>query len=82
MFPLENGGAVIDTPGMREFTLWNVSEDGLAGWFPEMGPYLGKCQFRSDCQHEREPGCAVRKAVSAGKIDSRRYDSYLKLLKE
>jgi ribosome biogenesis GTPase len=82
MFPLDTGGAVVDTPGMREFILWNIPEHGLAGLFPEMRPYLGKCQFRSNCLHEHEPGCAVRKAVVAEKIDPRRYQSYVKLLHE
>ena len=80
MFPLENGGAVVDTPGMREFSLWNVHEYGLANLFPEMRSYLGKCQFKSNCQHEHEPGCAVQKAVQNGKIHPHRYESYLKLL--
>ena len=82
MFPLDTGGAVVDTPGMREFSLWNVDEDGLAGLFPEMRPFLGGCQFQSNCEHEHEPGCAIRKSVTAGKIHPRRYQSYLKLLHE
>lgn len=82
MFEIEQGGAVVDTPGMREFSLWNVSEDGLAGLFPEMRPLLGRCQFQSNCMHEHEPGCAIRKAVNMGKITERRYESYLKLLHE
>jgi ribosome biogenesis GTPase / thiamine phosphate phosphatase len=82
MFPLEAGGAVVDTPGMREFTLWNIHEDGLAALFPEMRPFIGRCQFKSNCQHEHEPGCAIRKAVTAGHIDPNRYQSYLKLLHE
>ncbi len=82
MFPLDTGGAVVDTPGMREFTLWNIHEDGLAALFPEMRPYLGGCQFQSNCQHEHEPGCAIRAAVNAGAIFPQRYHSYLKLLQE
>jgi len=82
MFALETGGAVVDTPGMREFSLWNVHEDGLAALFPEMRPFIGSCQFQSNCQHEHEPGCEIRKAVNAGKINPRRYQSYLKLLHE
>ena len=82
MFPLMGGGGVIDTPGMRTFALWDVRQDDMAYFFREMRPYLGRCQFQSDCMHENEPGCAIRKAVHVGKIDSRRYESYLKLLKE
>jgi len=82
MFPLDTGGAVVDTPGMREFSLWDVDEDGLAGLFPEMRPFIGRCQFQSNCTHNHEPGCAIRKAVTAGHIHPRRYQSYLKLLQE
>ena len=82
MFSLTGGGAVVDTPGMREFTLWDVDEGGLAALFPEMRPYIGRCQFQSNCLHDHEPGCAIRQAVAAGKIDRRRYDSYLKISRE
>lgn len=82
MFALDQGGAVVDTPGMREFSLWQVDEYGLARLFPEMRPYLGGCQFQSNCLHEHEPGCAIRKAVTQGHIDPRRYQSYLKFLEE
>ena len=82
MFPLDAGGAVVDTPGMREFTLWNIHEDGLAALFPEIRQFIGRCQFKSNCLHEHEPNCAVRKAVQAGKVSPRRYESYLKLLSE
>ncbi len=82
MFPLNGGGAVVDTPGMRTYTLWEVSADRLAEMFVEMRPYIGRCQFQSNCRHEHEPGCAIRKAVNAGKITPQRYQSYLKLLHE
>jgi len=82
MFPLDNGGGVIDTPGMRTFALWDVRDDELAYFFREMRPYLGKCQFQSNCSHQEEPGCAVRQAVQRGEIDALRYQSYIKLLNE
>jgi ribosome biogenesis GTPase len=82
MFPMEFGGAIVDTPGMREFALWDVEEDDLAFYFPEMRPYIGRCKFGMDCQHDEEPGCALRKAVVAGKINPRRYQSYLSLKAE
>lgn len=82
LFPLIGGGGVIDTPGMRSFALWDVRQDELAFFFREMRPFLGRCQFQSNCMHEREPGCAIRKAVHAGQIDPRRYESYCKLLRE
>ena len=79
MFPLAIGGAVIDTPGMREFGLWVVDGDDLALRFPEMRPYVGRCKFGLDCQHDEEPGCALRKAVMAGEVSPRRYRSYMRL---
>jgi ribosome biogenesis GTPase len=82
MFPLDFGGAIIDTPGMREFGLWEIVEQDLAFYFPEMRPYLGRCKFGLDCQHDEEPGCALRKAVMAGKVNPRRYQSYMRLKAE
>ncbi|MDI6694786.1 MAG: ribosome small subunit-dependent GTPase A [Anaerolineales bacterium] len=79
MFSLDMGGALIDTPGMREFGLWGIENDDLALLFPEMRPYVGRCKFGLDCQHDEEPGCAIRKAVLAGHIPPRRYQSYLTL---
>ena len=78
-FPLEDGGAIIDTPGVREFGLWDVDQDDLAWFFPEMRPFLGGCKFGLDCGHDEEPGCAVRQAVMAGSISPRRWQSYLRL---
>ena len=85
MFPLESGGSVVDTPGMREFGLWKVRGnhnghfDDLALLFPEMRPLVGLCKFGLDCSHAHEPDCAIQDAVSAGEISQRRYQSYLKL---
>jgi ribosome biogenesis GTPase / thiamine phosphate phosphatase len=81
MFPLKSGGAIVDTPGTREFGLWNF-EDDLALLFREMQPLVGKCRFGLDCQHNEEPGCAIRKAVMDGRISPRRYHSYLQLNQE
>ena len=82
LFPLEQGGAIIDTPGVREFGLWDVDPETLDECFVEMRPYIGKCRFGLDCTHDVEPGCAVRKAVMAGEISPRRYQSYLRLRAE
>lgn len=79
MFPLDFGGAIVDTPGVREFGLWNVKRMDIPGLFPEMRPYLGQCKFRSDCSHRHEPGCAIKKAVEMGAISYRRYQSCLKM---
>ena len=82
MFLLDFGGTVVDTPGMREFGLWDIYEDELALLFPEMRSLVGQCKFRLDCRHDQEPGCAIRKAVVAGKISPQRYKSYLRLAEE
>ena len=79
LFHLDFGGAVIDTPGVRELGLWDIFPDELAGFFPEMRPFIGQCKFGLDCQHDEEPGCAVRKAVMAGQISPRRYKSYTRM---
>jgi len=79
MFELDFGGTLLDTPGMREFRLWDVPPDELADLFPEMAGYVGQCKFGLSCQHDREPGCAIRKAVVAGDINPYRYKSYMNL---
>lgn len=80
MIGLEDGGAIIDTPGMRQFSAWNVEDGDLALYFREMRPYVGACRFGLDCTHLNEPGCAVLKAVGAGHISERRYQSYARML--
>lgn len=82
MIPLSFGGDLIDTPGVREFGLHDVDGDDLASFFPEMRPFIGACRFGLDCQHDEEPGCAIRRAVMAGRINPRRYQSYLHLKEE
>lgn len=79
MFQLDFGGALVDTPGIREFGLWNVAGEELAYLFPEMAGYVGQCKFGLSCRHDREPGCAIRKAVVAETISPYRYQSYLNL---
>jgi ribosome biogenesis GTPase len=82
MFELDFGGAIVDTPGMREFGLWEISGQDLAYLFPEMASHVGKCKFGLSCQHDTEPGCAIRKAVIAGEISPQRYKSYRNLRRE
>jgi len=82
MVRLEMGGAVVDTPGEREFGLWDVEAGELARLFPEMRPLVGRCRFGLDCRHDEEPGCAIRKAVMGGTISPRRYQSYMRLQEE
>lgn len=74
------GGMIIDNPGMRELQLW-TEEDGLQASFEDIEELAQKCRFRN-CQHEHEPGCAVRKALEMGELDSKRFQNYLKLKKE
>jgi ribosome biogenesis GTPase len=82
MFNLAAGGHVVDTPGMREFGIWDPDEQSLAQGFVELRPFLGRCKFGLDCRHDTEPGCAVRQAVAAGRISPRRYHSYQRLSAE
>ncbi len=77
---LKSGVMIIDTPGMRELGMWDVSE-GLGDAFSDVEQYLGKCRF-SDCRHQREPGCAIKAALASGELDIRRWESYQKLKEE
>jgi ribosome biogenesis GTPase / thiamine phosphate phosphatase len=80
LIPLDCGGYVGDTPGLRELGLWGVDDDELDYCFPEMRPFLGDCRYASSCTHSHEPGCAIKAAAASGEIDPRRYDSYRRLL--
>lgn len=78
LHPLEGGGWVADTPGIREIASFDLPKSELARCFPELRPFAGECRF-PDCSHDHEPGCAVRDAVDRGAIRSERYDSYLRI---
>lgn len=80
LIPLPGGAMVIDTPGMREFGMWDV-RDGLGQSFADVEELLGQCKF-SDCRHQREPGCAVKEAIRRGELSHERWESYLKLRAE
>ncbi|HEC16207.1 MAG TPA: small ribosomal subunit biogenesis GTPase RsgA [Sedimenticola sp.] len=80
-YTLPTGGRLIDSPGVRSFRLVELSLDQLEQGFREFRPFLGHCKF-SDCRHREEPGCALRAAVEAGKIDQRRLDNFLHLAQE
>ena len=77
---LKSGVMIIDTPGMRELGMWDVSE-GLGDAFVDVEKFMGRCRF-SDCRHESEPGCAVRAALDRGELDISRWESYRKLKEE
>ena len=79
MFDLPSSGRVIDTPGMREFGLVDISRPELSGYFPEMRALAGQCQF-NNCLHLEEPGCVVKAAVQEGSISPDRYISYCAIL--
>lgn len=78
MFPLDGGGYVADTPGLKAMALWDIEPEELDGYFREIRPLVAACQF-SDCTHLHEPGCAVLAAVEKKKIDPERYESYRRL---
>jgi ribosome biogenesis GTPase len=77
--PLATGGKVIDTPGMREFGLVDITRQELSHYYPEMARLINECQF-NNCLHINEPGCAVKEAVAEGNINEERYVSYYNIL--
>lgn len=79
MIPLAGGGAVIDSPGVRDFAPAIDSPDDVETGFPEIRAAAAECRF-ANCRHLREPGCAVKDAVDTGHIATRRYESYRRLL--
>lgn len=81
LIPLESGGFVVDTPGIRQFQLWDITSEEVAGLMPDLRPYVSQCRY-PDCRHTQEDGCAVKDAVADGWIDARRYDSYCNLIEE
>ncbi|AZO94605.1 ribosome small subunit-dependent GTPase A [Halocella sp. SP3-1] len=80
MILLEEGGIIIDTPGMREIQLWDVSE-GLSDSFTDIEKLAQECYF-NDCQHDSEPRCAIKNAIKEGIITQKRFNSYKKLQRE
>jgi len=81
LLPLSVGGYVVDTPGIRQFQLWDVVPEEVAGFFRDLRPYVSLCRF-PDCTHTHEDDCAVKNAVADGRIDERRYDSYCHLIQD
>jgi ribosome biogenesis GTPase len=79
LIPLDGGGYIVDTPGIRQFQLWDVIPAEVAGYFRDLRPYVSKCRY-PDCTHVHEEPCAVKDAVADGFIDVRRYESYLQML--
>jgi ribosome biogenesis GTPase / thiamine phosphate phosphatase len=77
--PPPTRGRVIDTPGMREFGLVDISRQELSHYYPEMARLITDCQF-NNCLHINEPGCAIKKALEEGRIHVERYISYINIL--
>jgi ribosome biogenesis GTPase / thiamine phosphate phosphatase len=79
LYHLPTGGALIDSPGVREFALWHMSPDAILQGFIDFKPYVDQCKF-SNCKHQSEPGCALRQALEDKKIDERRWQSYCEII--
>jgi ribosome biogenesis GTPase len=75
LIPLQMGGFVFDTPGIRQFQLWDVAPEEVANYFRDLRSYVGRCRY-PDCTHMHEDHCAVKNAVADGRVDVRRYESY------
>jgi ribosome biogenesis GTPase len=78
LFPLQGGGYVADTPGLKALAWVDIAPEEMDGYFPELRSLVSACQF-SDCTHLHEPGCAVLAALAAGDIHPGRYQSYLRM---
>ncbi|MCW9079321.1 MAG: ribosome small subunit-dependent GTPase A, partial [Gammaproteobacteria bacterium] len=75
LYQLDNGGELIDSPGVRSFRLGELTRQELERGFREFAPFLGQCRFHN-CAHLAEPGCAIRAAVKAGRVRPERLESY------
>jgi ribosome biogenesis GTPase len=76
---LNGGGYVVDTPGIRQFQLWDVVPEEVAGCYRDLRPFVNLCRYPS-CTHTHEVECAVKDAVADGRLDARRYESYCQIL--
>ncbi len=81
MHPLDGGGWVADTPGIRALALFDLEPEEIDAYFPDIAPYVPDCDF-SDCSHTVEPGCRVLEALARGDINQHRYESYVRLHQE
>lgn len=80
-YHLPSGGALIDSPGVREFSLWEMNEAMIAQGYKEFVPLISQCKFRN-CLHIDTPQCAIIEAVSHGEISKNRYDNFIKLCEQ
>jgi len=81
LYSLPGGGVLIDSPGVRDFGLWNTSADEILNGFIELHDYIGHCKF-SNCSHIHEPGCAIQQALKDNKISQQRFNNYQKIVRE
>ncbi len=81
LFPLADGGYVVDTPGIRQFAVAGLLPAELLRFYPEIAEVAARCRF-ADCSHAHEPGCAVRVAVREGRLSAIRYHNYRRILAE
>jgi len=81
MFPLPQGGYLIDTPGIKGFGTFDMEEEEVGHYFKEIFQHSAQCKY-SNCTHRNEPGCAVREAVEQHLISESRYTSYLNMLED
>ena len=75
LLPLSKGGYVVDTPGIRQFQLWDIIPSEVMGYFRDLRPYIHKCRY-PNCTHTHETDCAVKDGVADGRLDLRRYEAY------
>jgi ribosome biogenesis GTPase / thiamine phosphate phosphatase len=81
LYHLACGGALIDSPGVREFGLWHMQAKEIIKGYREFNPLISQCKFRN-CNHNDSPGCAIVAAVNEGKLARKRYDNFIKLTKQ
>ncbi len=81
IFDIEQGGMIFDTPGFTSFEIGDMDEADLKHYYPEFDEYLGHCRY-DNCNHLKEPGCAVTAAVRSGEIHPMRYSSYAANMEE
>ncbi|MDG2381881.1 MAG: ribosome small subunit-dependent GTPase A [Pirellulaceae bacterium] len=81
LIPLESGGYILDTPGIRQFQLWDVINTEIIGFCRDLRPYVSHCRF-PNCSHTHEADCAIKDAVADGRLDVRRYESYCQMLQD
>ncbi|MCK5002061.1 MAG: small ribosomal subunit biogenesis GTPase RsgA [Gammaproteobacteria bacterium] len=81
LYHLPDGGALIDSPGVRDFTPWNRDKEDIVNGFIELKPYQGHCKF-SNCTHTTEPGCAITEALEKGELSQQRVNSFKKMLED